>query len=324
MSNKIFLGIDTSNYTTSVAFCDIYGNVIKNYKLLLPVKKGERGLRQSEAVFSHIKNIPLISKNIVNDLKNYDFEILAIGHSGFPRDCEGSYMPCFLVGEAISDFLASIYKVKNYKFSHQNGHIRAALFSAELNDLKESFISFHVSGGTTEILYVSYGDTLNVSLIGGSKDLNAGQAIDRIGVRMGLDFPCGPQIEELAKRNNKNIPTHKISVERFDCNLSGLENLALNLYEKTNDKSLVSAFTLDYIAKVLSSLTQNLKDYYGDIKIVFAGGVMSNSIIKNTISSKFKNVFFASPEYSSDNAVGISFLTKEKYFKEEKDDKLQL
>ena len=114
MSDKVFVGIDTSNYTTSIAFSDYYGRILKNYKILLPVKEGERGLRQSDAVFAHIKNIPLIAKQIQEDLRDFDYEILAIGHSAYPRDSEGSYMPCFLVGEAVSELISSLYKIKNY------------------------------------------------------------------------------------------------------------------------------------------------------------------------------------------------------------------
>ncbi len=318
MSEKVFVGIDTSNYTTSVALCSIDGNIIKNYKILLPVKEGERGLRQSDAVFAHIKNIPQIANLLKNDLKEYNYEIMAVGHSAYPRDCEGSYMPCFLVGEAVSDLIASLYKIKQYKFSHQSGHIKAAIYSAGMGNLNEDFIAFHVSGGTTEILYVTPCDSgFKVEIIGGSKDLHAGQAIDRIGVKMGLKFPCGPQIEGLARGNTKKIPSYRISVNDFWCNLSGLENLAYNLYESTNDKALVSAFTLNYIEKVLFKLTCNLKEKYKNIKIVFAGGVMSNTIIKESVTSKFDNVFFALPEFSSDNASGIALLTKERYLKED-------
>lgn len=318
MQDKVFLGIDTSNYTTSIAISNFEGKIIKNYKILLPVKEGERGLRQSDAVFAHIKNIPQIAKLIESELKGYNYKIMAVGHSAYPRDCEGSYMPCFLVGESISDLISSLYKIKNYKFSHQCGHIKSAVYSAKIPKLEKSFIAFHVSGGTTEILYVKPDiiKGFDIKLIGGSKDLHAGQAIDRIGVKMGLKFPCGPQIEALAKENNKEIPVHKLSIDNLWCNLSGLENLALKLYETTNDKPLVCAFILDYISNTLIKLTNNLREQYNDVQIVFAGGVMSNSIIKKRISTCFENVYFALPEFSSDNAAGIALLTRENFFKE--------
>ena len=318
MQDKVFLGIDTSNYTTSISFSNMEGEIIKNYKILLPVKEGERGLRQSDAVFAHIKNIPQIAKLIESELKEYNYEIMAVGHSAYPRDCEGSYMPCFLVGEAISELISSLYKIKNFKFSHQSGHIKSALYSAGISKIYEPFIAFHVSGGTTEILYVTPNSKkgCDITLIGGSKDLHAGQAIDRIGVKMGLKFPCGPQFEALATKNDKEIPVRKLSVDNLWCNLSGIENLALKLYETTNDKPLVCAFTLNYIGNTLIELTNNLRKQYKNIKIVFAGGVMSNSIIKKQINTSFKDVYFALPEFSSDNAAGIALLTRENFLKE--------
>ncbi|MBQ4510482.1 MAG: peptidase M22 [Clostridia bacterium] len=315
MVKKAFIGIDTSNYTTSFAICDLEGNILKNYKILLPVKEGERGLRQSDAVFAHIKNLPLIAEKIREDSENY--EILAIGHSAYPRDVEGSYMPCFLVGEALSDILASLYKVDNYKFSHQAGHIRASVYSANVNTDK-SFIAFHVSGGTTEILHViSEKDSYKINLIGGSNDLHAGQAIDRIGVKMGLKFPCGPKIEKYAKENTAKIPNYNISVKDFNCNLSGLENIASDLFEKTGDIELVSAFVLDFISKTIEKLTVNLRNQYPNEQIIYAGGVMSNSIIQENIKSKFSNVYFAAPEFSSDNASGTALLTRTKFLNKE-------
>ena len=196
MAEKIFIGIDTSNYTTSCAISDSKGNVLHNFKILLPVKEGERGLRQSEAVFAHIKNFNYISQRIRENVG--DGEIAAIGYSAYPRDVEGSYMPCFLVGEAISGMLSAFYKVPLHRFSHQSGHIRAAVYSSNAS-VKDEFIAFHVSGGTTDMLLVSGADRgFAATRIGGTDDLNAGQAIDRIGVMMGLPFPAGPKIEELA------------------------------------------------------------------------------------------------------------------------------
>ncbi len=315
MLKKAFIGIDTSNYTTSFAICDLDGKILKNYKILLPVNEGERGLRQSDAVFAHIKNLPLIAQKIREDSDSY--EILAIGHSAYPRDAEGSYMPCFLVGESLSDILASLYKVDNYKFSHQAGHIRASVYSAGVAT-NNSFIAFHVSGGTTEILHVKDEDgSYKIDLLGGSNDLHAGQAIDRIGVKMGLKFPCGPKIEALAKENTEKIPNYNISVKNLNCNLSGLENIAVKLLEKTNDMNLVSAFVLDFISETIEKLTLNLRNQFPNEQIIYAGGVMSNAIIQGNIKSRFSNVYFATPEFSSDNASGVALLTRTKYLNKE-------
>jgi N6-L-threonylcarbamoyladenine synthase len=169
-----------------------------------------------------------------------------------------------------------------------------------------------------KIIFDARNNQYTIDLIGGSNDLHAGQAIDRIGVKMGLKFPCGPRIEELAKNNVETVPCYNISVDNFRCNLSGLENLATKLLEKTKNLNLVSAFVLDFISKTIEKLTINLRQSYPNLQIIYAGGVMSNKIIQARLGAKFKDVYFASPEFSADNAAGIALLAKEKCSKEKR------
>ena len=181
------LGIDTSNYTTSSALFDEEKREIIQQKKLLPVKEGELGLRQSDAVFAHVKQLGDIVEKLFSGKK---YNITAVGVSTRPRDIEGSYMPCFLVGDMVSKTVSSVLGVPRYEFSHQQGHIAAALYSAgRLDLLGEKFIAFHLSGGTTEILLADHGE---LTLLGGSLDLHAGQLVDRTGVYMHLPFPAGP------------------------------------------------------------------------------------------------------------------------------------
>ncbi len=311
-----FVGIDTSNYTTSVAISDLEGNIIANFKQLLPVKQGERGLRQSDAVFAHIKNLPPLLKEAGEML--YGKRIAAIGYSAKPRDAEDSYMPCFLVGQNVAYSMEAASGAPIYAFSHQSGHIMAALYSSGGLHLlsEEAFAAFHVSGGTTEILLVKpFEDSFSVTLAGGTEDLNFGQVIDRAGVSMGLMFPCGREMEALALENEKKIPKFKISVKGLCCNASGMENQALKLYGECGDRSLVSAAVFDFVGRTLVSLTENLGKECGEMPIVYSGGVMSNSIIKNMLRSR-KNTFFAEPVFSSDNAAGTALLCRRKYLSE--------
>ena len=203
---KLFLGIDTSNYTTSVSVCDEEGLVLYNLKKLLPVAAGERGLRQSDAVFAHIKNLSPITELLREALLETKGkgELAAVGCSAYPRDAEGSYMPCFLVGTGMADFLGATLGIPVYRFSHQKGHVAAASYSSGLPEDVDTYYAFHVSGGTTELLRVTRdGFAFRAELVGGTADLNAGQVIDRIGVLMGLPFPAGAHIEALAMKNTK-------------------------------------------------------------------------------------------------------------------------
>ncbi len=314
---RVILAIDTSNYTTSVAILDISGKLIANLKLPLKVNEGARGLRQSDALFAHTVNLPKIMQIAMPYLEGKD--IAAIGVSDKPRNVDGSYMPCFLAGVAVAESLSCTHKLPLYRFSHQCGHIMAALYSSGAEHLLEKeFAAFHISGGTTELVRVcpdTYG--FKTELLGGTLDLNAGQLIDRIGVYMGLDFPAGPEMERLALLNGKKVSARKIRLNEMSVNLSGVENLAAKLYDETKDKSLCSAFVFDYISRVLIAISEEYENRYGKCDFVYAGGVMSNSIIKNALSLRFRS-YFAEPAMSADNAVGIAALALRAYKSENK------
>lgn len=320
--NKFFLGIDTSNYTTSAALCSENGDIVLNAKLPLPVKSGERGLRQSDAVFHHVKNLPVAAEKVGEYLRKNNGSLVAVGFSAFPRGSEGSYMPCFLSGEAVASFVAQTYGVPLYKTSHQAGHVMAALYSSCVNNnanmhefMKNKFIAFHVSGGTTDMLLVSPDEEelFEIEQIGGSLDINGGQAIDRAGVMMGLQFPCGAEMDKAALKYDGKLQKTKLSVNGTHCNLSGLENKATELYKTSNDIGATSAFVLDFIARTIEKLTQNALLEFGDIKVLYAGGVMSSEYIKKTLG---KYGMFADVVFSSDNAAGVALITREKYNKD--------
>ena len=314
----LFCGIDTSNYTTSVALCDEEGRILANIKYPLPVKQGERGLRQSDAVFAHIKNLPSATADLRKVVCEIGEMLTAVAVSSQPRDEEGSYMPCFLSGVSAAEMLAVGADVPLYRTSHQQGHIMAsyATSGAEEAHLLEKygrFIAFHVSGGTTECVLVEReNEGFRINLLGGTADLNAGQAIDRIGVALGLKFPCGPEMEKLALNYSGEPVSAKISVKDNLCNLSGLENNSVRMINSGVSPEAVCQYTFTFIAKTLCKLAENARAAHGDLPIVWAGGVMSNSIIKKYLS-KLGNVYFTEPQYSADNAVGVALICRKKY-----------
>ena len=314
---KCFVGIDTSNYTTSVAVCDADGKVIANLKSPLPVKSGECGLRQSDAVFAHVKNLPELMQRLSAELQEY--EVLAVGVSATPRSVDGSYMPCFLSGVAAAHSFAAANRIPIYTTAHQNGHVMAALYSSGETEklLKGRFLAFHVSGGTTEALLVTPRDddkSFDVELVGETEDLNAGQVIDRIGVMLGLDFPAGRELEKLASSYKGTIEKKKVTVKDCRCNLSGVENIAKKLYEQGESKEKVAAFTFDFVQRTLCEMASQILQKYGEMPILFAGGVMSNKLMRKAICKKFE-AYFAEPEFSADNAAGVALLTRLAYYK---------
>ena len=128
------VGFDTSNYTTSIAVYD--GNSGENCSKLLPVKEGALGLRQSDAVFSHIQSLPELSDRLFSHIDSKDFA--AVGVSTRPRAVEGSYMPCFTVGYSHAKLLSDALGVPLFTFSHQQGHVAACLWSAGRLDLMDT------------------------------------------------------------------------------------------------------------------------------------------------------------------------------------------
>ena len=312
MKPEYFLGIDTSNYTTSAAIIDGAGAVVANCKCPLPVAEGACGLRQSDAVFAHIKNMPVLMQMVRPYLDGGD--LVAIGVSEAPRRAEGSYMPCFLSGVAAAEAAATAAGVPLYRFSHQCGHLAAALLSSGRDDLfGTSFAAFHVSGGTTELVHVESfrDDGFSVELLGGTADLNAGQIIDRVGVMLGLRFPCGPALEVLAE-GAERVPRPRISVRGYHANLSGVENQAKKMLADGVAPSVIAAYVLDFVAETLASLSTALREKYEDIPIVYAGGVMCNKRIRRRLSA-FGDTAFAEPAFSADNAAGIALLCKKRH-----------
>ncbi len=308
-----FIGIDTSNYTTSVSVASYDGKVLLNYKMPLPVKPGERGLRQSDAVYAHIKNQPSCMMSLSLFLKENALTPIAVGYSASPVNGSESFMPCFLCGRAFALSVAVIEDLPVYPFSHQEGHIAAASYSATgcLELLRNPLFAFHVSGGTTDIISCFPDKSrIKTERIGGSSDLHAGQLIDRVGVMMGLEFPCGPAVEREAAKYTGKAFNPAVSVKGLDSNLSGGENIAKKVYSEQGSEA-AARYTLDFIAKTLDKLSENLRERE-NLPILYSGGVMSNEYIKS-ILGKRENTYFATPAFSADNAAGIALLAREKY-----------
>lgn len=301
-----YLGIDTSNYTTSVAFYVPEENIIIHRKKLLPVKSGAKGLRQSDAVFHHTKAFHNLYKSLRCE---YGSSIDAVCASVFPRYAENSYMPCFLVGENVGSCIADSLNVPFYSTSHQHGHILAALYGAgRLDLLKEKFIAFHISGGTTDAVIVEPDEehVIKCTLVSSSLDLKAGQAVDRVGIMLGLDFPCGMSLDELSRKSNVEFKIRP-AVINGNCSLSGLQNKCKKMIDDEALPEDVAKFCISYICSSLEKMTDVLLEKYGNLPLLYVGGVMSNSMIKEKFTKKY-NAVFASPEFSSDNAAGVAVM----------------
>lgn len=301
-----YLGIDSSNYTSSAALCRD-GRVLVNAKQFLPVEAGTLGLRQSDAVFHHVRNLPAVLEEALAAASG----ISAVGVSCAPRDENGSYMPCFLAGQAMARSIAAALGIPLYTFSHQAGHIMAALYSAGMRELAASpFIAFHVSGGTTEALLVTP-DAERIFAcrkIAGSLDLKAGQAVDRVGRLLGLPFPAGPALDRLAA-GGRSPERPRPTMKGADFCLSGIENKCGVLLTAGHTPEEVARYCIDSILAALDAACQFLRKEYGSLPLLFAGGVMANSVIRSSLGEKYGG-HFAEPAFSSDNATGTALLAE--------------
>ncbi len=303
------LGIDTSNYTTSAALYSIETGEILQEKQLIPVPEGACGVRQNDVLFHHTKQLPEIFDRLIP--KIHQEPILAVGASSKPRGEEGSYMPCFLAGEGAARMIASVQHIPYDTTTHQMGHVLAGIYSANRSDLlTQPFFAFHVSGGTTDLLYCcpDSSDILKITRIGTSLDLKAGQAIDRIGVMLGLDFPCGIALEKLAQKSDcRDFMTP--TIRDGNCCLSGLENKCQKMQAQNQPAEDIAAYCLNTVAETICAMLSAAQKNIGSLPVLFAGGVMSDRFVRPRLLQQTSDGSFAEPEFSADNAAGVAIFT---------------
>ena len=295
-----FLGIDTSCYRTSVALYFEDGS-FRSVRKLLETPEGSLGLRQSDAVFMHIKNLP----ELFSELFSEDVSLKAVGVSVSPTEETGSYMPVFLAGITSAVSVSSALNVPIYRFSHQMGHIRAALVGKKIPLFP--FLAFHVSGGTTECVEVNEG--FKCKPLASSLDLKAGQAIDRIGVKMGYPFPAGAYLEREALKSSRNFKI-KPYMKNGCPSLSGLQNQAEKMIKEGETNADTARFVFQFIGQAVMEMRNSFPSYE---TVIYSGGVTENSIIRKMLSSE--GSFFADDGLSGDNAVGIAALAGDEYGK---------
>ena len=299
------LGIDTSNYATSLAVFDTdAGEVVCDCKKFLPVRPGQLGLRQSDALFHHTAALPAMLAELAGkaDLGR----VQAVGVSARPRPVEGSYMPCFLAGISAATAFALPKALPLVQTTHQQGHIAAALFATGRPELftGESLV-FHVSGGTTDLLLCHGAQA--VTPLGTSSDLYAGQAVDRLGVRLGFGFPAGAEVSRLAAECEEEVRPRS-SVRGTDCSLSGLENQCAALLEAGKAPAYVCKYCLLCVADTVVRMTKAALAQHPGLPVVCAGGVMSSNVIREWVQRRLPQVQFVPAQYASDNAIGVAIL----------------
>ena len=315
------LGFDTSCYTTSVALARD-GEIIASRRRLLTVEEGGRGLMQSEGVFQHETRLPGLIEELMQEAGVVRLD--AVGASTRPRPVDGSYMPVFTVGEGYGRSLAAVLGVPFIATSHQEGHIRAAMVDTGLT-YGEEILAVHLSGGTTEVLHVKKqeagSETENtqntIEIIGGSNDLHAGQFVDRVGVRLGLGFPAGPALEQMAMRGTAEARL-PVWVRGCECSFSGSESAAQRLIDAGGiSPDDMAAEVFSCIARSLAKVLANAAEQTGVRKVLLAGGVASSTHLRKLLPERLKKMkvrmklYWGRPELSGDNACGVALIASE-------------
>ena len=299
------LGLDTSNYTTSAAVFD--GQNGWNEGRLLEVRPGELGLRQSDALFQHVKRLPELFSRLEQAglLQNIE----AVGASTRPRAVEGSYMPCFLAGASQGQSLAHTLGVPFFAHSHQQGHLAAAAWSAgRLDLLDRPFLAWHLSGGTTELLRVEPdGTSVRAEIVGGTSDISAGQLIDRTGVLLGLQFPAGKALDALYDQADACLD-YRVKLRELSFSLSGMENKVKQLAAAGEKPANIARFTLDTVIGVVLRATREAQSRWPGLPVLCSGGVASNRQLRGALEQGCQAIF-AQPQYATDNAMGTAILT---------------
>lgn len=297
------LGIDTSNYTTSVAVFD--GTHGVNEGRLLDVRPGELGLRQSDALFQHVKHLP--ARFAILREQGLLAGITAVAASTQPRAVEGSYMPCFLAGEGQGRAIADTLGVPFYAVSHQQGHVAAAAWSAGRMDLMDTpHLAWHLSGGTTELLLVEpEKGNVKATKLGGTSDISAGQLVDRTGVALGLAFPAGRALDALCQEG-KPCKGFAVKIKDLTFSLSGMENKIQSMMDAGEAPADVARFALETVARTIRRTTDMAKEAYPGLPVLCSGGVASNSVLR----TRMADALFATPEFSTDNALGVAILAQ--------------
>ena len=297
------IGFDTSNYTTSIAYFD--GHDGANCSQLLPVKEGELGLRQSDAVFHHTKSLPELSGRLVSHISADS--VTAVGVSTRPRAVEGSYMPCFMVGYSHAKLLAEALHVPLIECSHQQGHVAASLWSAGRLDLMDQpHLAWHLSGGTTELLLVEpKGKNVQCMRIGGTTDISAGQLIDRTGQLLKLPFPAGKHLDILS-RGAQNKDVFRVKCPGMEFSMSGVQNKVQQYFAQGNSPKETAAYALRCVCNAVLQATTNAQKAYPGLPVVFSGGVASNSMLRQALTPI--SPIFSEPQFSTDNAMGVAVL----------------
>ncbi len=320
MNEPIILGIESSCDDTSAAI--INGNkILSNIAANQTIHQEYGGVVPELASRAHQQNIiPVVEKSFTKaNIQQKD--ISAIGFTRGP-----GLLGSLLVGTSFAKSLAMSLDVPLIEVNHLQAHILCH-FIEDANPVppKFPFLCLTVSGGHTMIVLVN--DYFDMEIIGKTIDDAAGEAFDKIGKIMDLDYPAGPIIDKLAKLGNENAFTFgKPKLENYDYSFSGIKTSVLYFLQKQlkdnpnfikeNVENLCASVQKTIVDVLMQKLEKAAKDY--NVKdVAIAGGVSANSGLRNAMQKNVEklgwNVYIPKFEYTTDNAAMIAMVAKLKF-----------
>lgn len=319
-SFPIILGIESSCDDTAAALIQnrkILSNVIANQK----IHQSYGGVVPELASRAHQQNIVPVVNEALKQAGIDRNQLSAIAFTRGP-----GLMGSLLVGSSFAKSLSMALNVPLIEVNHMQGHILAHFIEdANENSPEFPFLCLTVSGGHTQIVKVS--NYFEMKVLGETIDDAAGEAFDKAGKILGLDYPAGPIIDKLAKEgNSEKFKFSKPKVEELNFSFSGLKTAILYFIQKETQKN--PDFIQENLPDLCASIQKTIVDILmeklslavkktGISQVAIAGGVSANSEIRNRLkemeTEKNWKVFIPKFEYTTDNAAMIAMAGQLKF-----------
>lgn len=287
-------GIESTAHTFGVGIIKD-GTVLSNERDIYKPTTG--GIIPSEAAQHHYKLGPEIVKRALDKAGISLSQIDLFAFSQGP-----GLLPCLKVGSQVSKFLSVKFKKPLIGVNHCIAHIEIARKVTGLEDP----VMLYVSGGNTQVVTFENGKYV---VFGETQDIGVGNLLDKIGRRMGMPFPAGPKIEELAKTGKKYIKS-PYSIKGMDVSFSGLETFMSRIIDKNDAEDI--CFSLQETAfAMLIEASERTMAYCKKESLVIAGGVAANYRLnemgKKMCEARGARFKFMEKEYAGDNGAMIAY-----------------
>lgn len=302
----IILGIETSCDETGVAICSDF-KILSSYTKTQSIHQKYGGVVPEIASREHEKYLPNITNKVLNDANMRFKDIEAIAVTNGP-----GLMGSLLSGISFAKGLAQALDIPIIPINHLEAHLNSVFI--DHSELEAPFINLLVSGGHTQLWLVK--SMFNYELLGETLDDACGEAFDKGAKKMNLNYPGGPEIENLAKNGNKdliNFPRPMINDNSFNFSFSGLKTSLINCVNEDNYnfQDIAASYQEAIVDTLIYKFIKAMDKFSVDSGII-CGGVAANKRLRKKLSELDKKIIYPSMKYCTDNADMIAFLAEHK------------